>query len=119
MAGADPRLKSKTWDDSKITAHHGIIPTMHKGSKAGLSEKERNIYDLIVRAYLAQFYPVHEYMSTTVGVEVEGKPSLRPARLSRATAGATSTRKPTSRTRRKTRTTAGTKAFRLCRRAMA
>ena len=73
VAGADPRLKSKTWDDSKITAHHGIIPTMHKGSKAGLSEKERHIYDLIVRAYLAQFYPVHEYMSTTVGVEVEGE----------------------------------------------
>lgn len=57
--GADPKIKSKTWDDSKITAHHGIIPTMHKGGMAGLSEKERNIYDLIVRAYLAQFYPLH------------------------------------------------------------
>jgi DNA topoisomerase-3 len=33
--GADPRIKSKTWDDSKITAHHGIVPTMQKGSKAG------------------------------------------------------------------------------------
>lgn len=29
--GADPRIKSKTWDDSKITAHHGIVPTMQKG----------------------------------------------------------------------------------------
>lgn len=66
-------IKSKTWDDSKITAHHGIIPTMHKGSIAGLSEKEKNIYDLIVRSYLAQFYPVHEYKSTTVGVEVNGE----------------------------------------------
>jgi DNA topoisomerase-3 len=71
--GADPRIKSKTWDDSKITAHHGIIPTMHKGSKAGLSDKERNIYELIVRAYLAQFYPLHEYMQTTVGAEIEGE----------------------------------------------
>jgi len=71
--GADPRIKSKTWDDSKITAHHGIIPTMHKGSKAGLSDKERNIYELIVLAYLAQFYPVHEYMQTTVGADVEGE----------------------------------------------
>ncbi len=70
---ADTRIQSKTWDDSKITAHHGIIPTMHKGSKARLSDKERNIYDLIVRAYLAQFYPVHEFMQTTVGVEVEGE----------------------------------------------
>ncbi|HCU3554246.1 DNA topoisomerase III [Xanthomonas campestris] len=70
---ADPRIKSKTWNDSKITAHHGIVPTMQKGSKAGLSERERNIYELIVRAYIAQFYPLHEYMQTTVGVDVAGE----------------------------------------------
>jgi DNA topoisomerase-3 len=70
---ADVTVKSKTWDDSKITAHHGIIPTMHKGSAAGLSEKERNIYNLIVRAYLAQFYPIHEYMSTVVTLDVNSE----------------------------------------------
>jgi len=70
---ADPAIKSKTWDDSKITAHHGIVPTMHQGSAAGLNDKERRIYDLIVRAYLAQFYPVHEYLSTTVGVDLNGE----------------------------------------------
>jgi len=71
--GADTRIKSKTWDDSKITAHHGIVPTMQKGSKAALSERERNIYNLIVLAYLAQFYPLHEYMQTTVGIEIAGE----------------------------------------------
>lgn len=71
--GADAAIKSKTWDDSKITAHHGIIPTMHQGSAAGLSEQERNIYTLVVRVYLAQFYPVYEYMSTVVSVEVGGE----------------------------------------------
>jgi len=71
--GADPRIRSKTWDDSKITAHHGIVPTMEHGSKQGLSEPERNIYNVIVRAYLAQFYPVHEYMQTTVSVDVAGE----------------------------------------------
>jgi DNA topoisomerase-3 len=70
---ADPGIKSKTWDDSKITAHHGIIPTMHKGNKTSLSDGERHIYELIVRAYLAQFYPVHEYLSTVVLVEVSGE----------------------------------------------
>ena len=68
--GADPRIKSKTWDDLRITAHHGIIPTMHKGSKAALSKCERNIYDLIVHNYLAQFYPLHVYMSTIVDVDI-------------------------------------------------
>lgn len=71
--GGDPRIKSPTWNDKKITAHHGIIPTMHKGSTAGLNDKERNIYGLIVRAYIAQFYPVHEYMHTTVAANIEGE----------------------------------------------
>ncbi|HZZ03536.1 DNA topoisomerase 3 [Paraburkholderia sp.] len=71
--GADPRIKSKTWDDSKITAHHGIIPTMHTGSAGALSEQEQNVYGLIVRAYVAQFYPQHEYLSTTVALDVAGE----------------------------------------------
>lgn len=71
--GADPAIKSPTWDDKKITAHHGIIPTMHRGDASRLSVVERNIYGLIVRAYLAQFYPAHEYMSTTVTVDVGGE----------------------------------------------
>lgn len=66
-------IKSRTWNDSKVSAHHGIIPTMHKGNKSNLSEKEKNIYDLIVRAYLAQFYPVHEYMNTTVAVSINNE----------------------------------------------
>lgn len=71
--GADPSIKSKTWDDKKTTAHHGIIPTTHQGSTDGLSEKERGIYNLVVRAYLAQFYPVHEFLRTTVSIEVVGE----------------------------------------------
>ncbi len=70
---ADPSIKSKTWNDAKITAHHGIIPTMHEGSASGLSAPEKNIYALIVRAYLAQFFPLHEYMSTKIIVQVAGE----------------------------------------------
>ena len=70
---ADPKVKSRTFDDSKVTAHHGIIPTMHRGDIEKLSPAERNIYDLIVRAYLAQFYPVHEYKATTIIIDVNGE----------------------------------------------
>lgn len=69
----DQKIKSRTWDDKKITAHHGIIPTLHKGSKSSLSEKENNIYTLIVYSYLAQFYPVHEYLSSKVTIDIEGE----------------------------------------------
>ncbi len=70
---ADPRIKSRTWDDSRVTAHHGIVPTMHPGSKAALNPCERHVYELIVRAYLAQFYPPHEYRQTTVDLEIGGQ----------------------------------------------
>ncbi len=73
VGAADTGIKSRTWNDAKITAHHGIVPTMHKGSKDGLSEQERNIYMLIVRAYIAQFYPLHEFLATTIRVDVQGE----------------------------------------------
>ena len=68
--GADPRIRSATWNDKKITAHHGIIPTLHEGSVHALTVEERQIYQLIVRAYLVQFYPMHEYLGTKVEVRV-------------------------------------------------
>lgn len=70
---ADPAIKSRTWNDKKITAHHGIIPTLQKGDKSRLNEAEKNIYELVVMAYLAQFYPLHEYMHTTVVSEIAGE----------------------------------------------
>jgi DNA topoisomerase-3 len=69
---ADPILKAPAWNDAKVTAHHGIIPTMHRSGKDALSERERNVYELIVRRYLAQFYPDHEYMQTRVTALVAG-----------------------------------------------
>jgi DNA topoisomerase-3 len=65
----DATIKSRSWNDSKITAHHGIIPTRHHDrfeSAGGAAE----IYDLIIKRYLAQFLPEHEYLSTTVEVAV-------------------------------------------------
>ena len=71
--GADLDIRSRTWNDQKVSAHHGMIPTMHRGDLSQLNDKERHIYDLIVRAYLAQFYPIHEFMHTTVVVEIGGE----------------------------------------------
>ncbi|STX59229.1 DNA topoisomerase [Legionella geestiana] len=73
IAHADTRIKSKTWDDAKVGVHHGIIPTRHRGNVARLSNTERAIYELIVRAYIAQFYPVHEFLSTTVEMDIKGE----------------------------------------------
>lgn len=70
---ADPRLKSKTWDDSKITAHHGIIPTQHVGDVSALTDVERAIYNMIVTAYLAQFFPAQEFENTVIVMSVSSE----------------------------------------------
>jgi DNA topoisomerase-3 len=71
--GANPKIKSKTWDDAKVTAHHGIIPTVQVVDASRLSPEEKAIHNIIVRHYLAQFYPVHEYLKTTVELDVAGE----------------------------------------------
>jgi len=66
--GANLTIKSKCWNDKKITAHHAIIPTTVAAKMDGLSQDERNIYHLIAQAYLAQFYSEHVYEQTKIEV---------------------------------------------------
>lgn len=65
---ADPAIKSRCWNDKKISAHHAIIPTSVKVVVEKLPLVERNIYFLIAQAFLAQFYPLHVYDQTKVEV---------------------------------------------------
>lgn len=54
-------------DDSKVTDHYAIIPTYVTTDLSGLDEDTRNIYSLIVKRFLAIFYPPAEF--NTVRVE--------------------------------------------------
>lgn len=65
---ADDSLRSRAWNDKKITAHHAIIPTTVRADMTKLSPMERNIYFLIAQVYLAQFYPAQVYDQTKVGI---------------------------------------------------
>jgi len=66
----DKSIKSKAWNDNKITAHHAIIPTEKSPDNSQLNPFEKNIYLLIVRQYLVQFYPVYRYQQTTLTVKI-------------------------------------------------
>lgn len=68
-SGADHNIKSRAWNEKKITAHHAIIPTTVACNVTSLSEEERNIYFLISQAYLAQFYGEHVYEQTKITVD--------------------------------------------------
>ena len=54
-------------------AHHAIIPTRIKAEFDNLNEVEQNLYIMVSQAYLAQFYPSHEYKSTKVEIEFAGE----------------------------------------------
>ncbi len=72
LRGASPALRSKAWNDKKVTAHHAIIPTAN-ATPAALSAAERAVYELVARRYLLQFYPAHEYFQTTITATVAGE----------------------------------------------
>ncbi len=57
-------------DDSKVTDHHAIIPTEQTPDLRALSDKERKIYDLIVKRFLANLFPPHEFEQTTVTAKI-------------------------------------------------
>jgi DNA topoisomerase-3 len=67
---ADRTLKSAAWNNSKVEAHHAIIPTSRKMDTSTLSQAERNVYELVARQYLAQFYPAHEYSDSQIDLEI-------------------------------------------------
>ena len=69
---ANQSLVSKAWNDKKITAHHAIIPTEKSPEKLNLNTFEKNIYLLIVRQYLVQFYPAYIYQQTKLSLIIAG-----------------------------------------------
>ena len=61
-------------NDKKITDHPALIPTITdiESEYAKLSEKERNVFDLVVRRFLATFYPPYIYQATEIITEAAG-----------------------------------------------
>lgn len=60
-------------DDSKVTDHYAIIPTYETTDLARLDVNSRNVYTLIVKRFLAIFYPPAEYNTVKVETEVKGE----------------------------------------------
>ncbi|MEI2624150.1 MAG: DNA topoisomerase III [Giesbergeria sp.] len=63
------RPNKRIFDNAKVSDHFAIIPTLQAPS--GLSEAEQKLYDLVVRRFLAVFFPSAEYLVTTRISKVE------------------------------------------------
>jgi DNA topoisomerase-3 len=53
----------RVFDNTKVSDHFAIIPTLQP--PGSLSEPELKLYDLVVKRFLAVFYPAAEFMVTT------------------------------------------------------
>ena len=74
IAKLDRQQKSRAWNDAKVTAHHGIIPTLEPTKLTAMADKERAVYCLIRAHYLAQFLPHHEYDRTLAVLTCANQP---------------------------------------------
>jgi DNA topoisomerase-3 len=73
------RPNKRIFDNSKISDHFAIIPTMV--TPKHLNEIEGKLYDLVVRRFLAVFYPAAESLVTTRITRVEGEPFKTEGRI--------------------------------------
>ncbi len=80
------RPSKRIFDNAKVSDHFAIIPTTQ--APHGLSDAEQKLYDLVVRRFMAVFFPSAEYLVTTrisqvVGhsFKTEGKVLVKPGWL--------------------------------------
>lgn len=60
-------------NNAKVTDHHAIIPTEEQPYLYNLSGPERNIYDLVVRRFLAVLMPPFEYEEVKLTLNIGGE----------------------------------------------
>lgn len=64
LRGVSLKKSKKVFDSSKVTDHHAIIPT--GVAPKNLTFDEQRVYDLVVRRFIAAFYPDCKFSTTTV-----------------------------------------------------
>ncbi|MBY0148569.1 DNA topoisomerase III [Neobacillus niacini] len=57
-------------DDSRVSDHHAIIPTESYVNFSAFTDKERKIYDLVVKRFLAVLFPAFEYEQLTLRAKI-------------------------------------------------
>ncbi|WP_460218955.1 type IA DNA topoisomerase [Psychroserpens sp. MEBiC05023] len=63
LLGKKIKKSTKVFNDKKVTDHHAIIPT---GIQINLQHNQQQVYDIIVKRFIAVFYPDCDVSNTTV-----------------------------------------------------
>lgn len=70
---ADQKIKSRAWNTKKVSAHHAIVPNIAKFDINRLTKVEKQVYELIRKRYIAQFFPKAEVDSSKIEILCEGE----------------------------------------------
>ncbi|MCP8616294.1 DNA topoisomerase III [Salirhabdus salicampi] len=64
------KLPKSVVDNAKVTDHHAIIPTEQSVFLKDLNDKERKVYDLVVKRFLAVLSEPYQYDKTTIQLSI-------------------------------------------------
>ena len=67
------KANSSFVDDKKVSDHHAIIPTEQSIPLQKLSDRERKIYDLVVKRFIAVMLPPEIWEQVTIEAESSGQ----------------------------------------------
>lgn len=73
LANKGKVLAKRVFNNEKVTDHHAIIPTEERLFLRDLESDERKLYDLIVKRFLALFYPAYQYETVRAVFDVNGE----------------------------------------------
>jgi DNA topoisomerase-3 len=65
LKGGWVKPNKRIFDNAKVSDHFAIIPTLQAPKPGGLSDAEQKIYDMVLRRFLAVFFPPAEFLVTT------------------------------------------------------
>jgi DNA topoisomerase III len=65
LTGGWVKPNKRIFDNTKVSDHFAIIPTLQSPKPGALSDAEQKIYDTVVRRFLAIFFPAAEFLVTT------------------------------------------------------
>lgn len=66
---------ARYFNDNKVTDHHALIPTIHLKMEevySKLNQEEKNVFDEIIRSFIAIFYPEYKYSVTKLLINIGG-----------------------------------------------
>jgi DNA topoisomerase-3 len=72
IQGTDTKRRHRAWDNSKLTAHHGIIPTKDTSSYGTINAGEKLLYQEIANRYVNLFREPYVYNQITITAVING-----------------------------------------------